>query len=326
VQSASPAHSPGPPLVQTVMSAPKEESSAPQKMSVDSRLVPPAQISLPRLRSEKLLSKQVKETAEPQRAHVAHDTSTPATSTPTAALAPKASVTVAAAAIATRASTPLPANPVATGSNIVPAKPEPLSPLEPANRTHIQNARAENSGSSSQLYFEVGKSKNKVLAYRETDNLAHLGFRATVVEKGHFWTNSYHVLVGPYDDDKAEEIRKKLMSSGFKPQVLERGSRNLSISGGCDTMGRLLRSERRPTGIEMQLEDCAISWETYNTHAMVAFGQENSIVATADGKWVKLGMRYDRDAFVYRTNDDGSETLIEIRFAGMSHALVFNKS
>ncbi len=76
----------------------------------------------------------------------------------------------------------------------------------------------------------------------------------------------------------------------------------------------------------MQLEDCAISWETYNTHAMVAFGQENSIVATADGKWVKLGMRYDRDAFVYRTNDDGSETLVEIRFAGMSHALVFNKS
>ena len=91
-------------------------------------------------------------------------------------------------------------------------------------------------------------------------------------------------------------------------------------------MGRLLRSERRPTGIEMQLEDCAISWETYNTHAMVAFGQENSIVATADGKWVKLGMRYDRDAFVYRTNDDGSETLVEIRFAGMNHALVFNKS
>ena len=327
VQSASRVPPAGSPLVQTVVSAPKEKSPAPQKMSVASRLVPPAPISIPRLRSEKLTPEQVKKTAESQPAHVARETSTPTTSTPTAALAPGASVTVAAAAITKRASTtPSPATPVAAGSNIAPAKPEPLSPLEPANRNHIQNVRAEYSGSSSQLYFEVGKSKNKVLAYRETDNLAHLGFRATVVEKGHFWTNSYHVLVGPYGDDKAEEIRKKLTSSGFKPQVLERGSRNLSISGGCDTMGRLLRSKRRPTGIEMQLEDCAISWETYNTHAMVAFAQNNSIVATADGKWVKLGIRYDRDAFVYRTNDDGSETLVEIRFAGMNHALVFNKS
>jgi hypothetical protein len=327
MQSALPAPPPDSPLVQTVVSAPKEELPAPQKMSVASRLVPPGPTSLPRLRSEKLLSEQVKETAEPQPVHGAHESSTPATSIPTAALTPKPSVAVAAAAIATRASTtPLPAAPVTAASHVAPAKPEPLSPLEPTNRNHIQNARAENSGSSSQLYFEVGKSKNAVLAYRETDNLAHLGFRATVVEKGHFWTNSYHVLVGPYGDDKAEEIRKKLMSSGFKPQVLERGSRNLSISGGCDTMGRLLRSERRPRGVEMQLEDCAISWETYNTHAMVAFAAKNSIIATADGKWVKRGIRYDRDAFVYRKNEDGSQTLIEIEFAGMSHALVFNKS
>jgi hypothetical protein len=41
---------------------------------------------------------------------------------------------------------------------------------------------------------------------------------------------------------------------------------------------------------------------------------------------VKRGIRYDRDAFVYRKNDDGSQTLIEIQFAGMSHALVFEKS
>ena len=68
-------------------------------------------------------------------------------------------------------------------------------------------------------------------------------------------------------------------------------------------MGRLLRSERRPRDVETQLGDCAISWETYNTHAMVAFAQENSIVATADGKWVKHGIRYERDAFVYRKND-----------------------
>jgi hypothetical protein len=164
------------------------------------------------------------------------------------------------------------------------------------------------------------------LANRAIDNLTRLGFRAAVVEKGHFWTNSYHVLVGPYGDDNFEEIRMKLMSSGFKPQVFERGSRNLSIYGGCDTMGRLLRSERMPRGAQAGLEDCALSWETYSTHARVTFAQENTIVARADGKWVNRGIRYSRDAFVYRTNNDGSQTLVEIQFAGMSHALVFNKS
>ncbi len=76
----------------------------------------------------------------------------------------------------------------------------------------------------------------------------------------------------------------------------------------------------------MRLEDCALSWETYSTHAMVTFAQENTIVATADGKWVKREIRYKRDAFVYRTNADGSQTLVEIQFAGMSHALLFDKS
>ena len=146
------------------------------------------------------------------------------------------------------------------------------------------------------------------------------------VEKGHFWTNSYHVLVGPYGDDNAEGIRMRLMSSGFKPQVFERGSRNLAIYGGCDTMNRLLRSQRRLRDVQAQVEDCVISWETYSTHAVVTFAQENGIVATGDGKWVKHGITYQRDAFVYRKNDDGSQTLIEIQFAGMSHALVFDKS
>jgi hypothetical protein len=78
----------------------------------------------------------------------------------------------------------------------------------------------------------VGKFKDPLLAYRATDSLTRLGFHATVVTKGHFWANAYHVLVGPNDDDKAEDIRKKLMSSGFKPQVFERGSRNLAVYGG----------------------------------------------------------------------------------------------
>ncbi len=324
------------PLAQAVVLAPpqaepsapqKAEPSAPQKMEPATRMVAPAAASIPMLRSEKLSPERVKKTSKPLAAQIMHETPTTATSTATAALAPNASAAVAAAAISTTASTiPLPAAPVPSDFNVIPAKPGPLLPLEPADRNHIQNAGAEDAGSSSQLYFEVGKFKDALWAYRATDNLARLGFRATVVEKGHFWTNSYHVLVGPYDDDKAEGIRRRLMSSGFKPQVFERGSRNLTIYGGCDTMSRLLRSERTPRGVHMPVEDCVISWETYSTHAMVTFVQESNIIATADGKWVKRGIRYQRNAFVYRKNDDGSQTLIEIQFAGMSHALVFDKS
>ena len=76
----------------------------------------------------------------------------------------------------------------------------------------------------------------------------------------------------------------------------------------------------------MPVQDCVIRWETYSTHAMVKFGQENNIIATADGKWVQRGVRYEHDFFVYRRNDDGSRTLVEIWFAGMKHALVFDNS
>jgi hypothetical protein len=334
MQSAAPVPQARPTVAQAVALPPQAESPAPQKTVA--RMVRPAAPSIPVSRPERVLPEYLKGTTQPQAAHPPHETPIPATSVPptstaTAALAPRASVAVPAAATSkTLPTTPLPAAPLASGANVtsgksIADKSEPISTLEPANRSRVQTA-AESAGASALLYYEVGKFKDPLRAHRASDNLAHLGFRATVVEKGHFWTNSYHVLVGPYDDDNAEGIRRKLISSGFKPQVFQRGSRNLTVYGGCDTMSRLLRSERAPRNIQMPAEDCVISWETYSTHAMVAFVQENNIIATADGKWVKHGVRYQRDAFVYRKNDDGSQTLIEIQFSGLSHALVFTKS
>jgi hypothetical protein len=327
MQSAAPVPQARPTVAQAVALPPQEKSPAPQKMAAPK--VPPTAPSIPVSRPKRVLAEYLKGTTQPQAAHPPHETPIPATSAPaastaTAALAPKASVAVPAATTSKALSTTsLPAAPLASGANVISGKSiadksQPISTLQPA--------KAESAGSSALLYYEVGKFKDPLRAHRASDNLRHLGFRATVIEKGHFWTNSYHVLVGPYDDDNAEGIRQKLVSSGFKPQVFERGSRNLTVYGGCDTMSRLLRSERAPRNIQMPAEDCVISWETYSTHAMVAFVQENNIIATADGKWVKHGVRYQRDAFVYRKNDDGSQTLIEIQFSGLSHALVFTKS
>ena len=289
-------------------------------------LPPPKSIPLPL--SKKLMPEPLTRPAKRQVAQILTETPISTTSAAADIAAPKASAAAAAEAISTTAFTiPLRAVPFALDSNVIPAKSGPLHQLEPGNGNHIQNGGEGNFGSSSQMYFEVGKFKEESLAYRTTDKLARLGFRATVVEKGHFWTNSYHVLVGPYDDDeRAEGIRKKLVSGGFKPQVFERGSRTFTIYGGCDTISRLLRSERTPNRILMPVQDCVIRWETYSTHAMVKFGQENNIIATADGKWVQRGVRYEHDAFVYRRNDDGSRTLLEIWFAGMRHALVFDNS
>jgi hypothetical protein len=60
--------------------------------------------------------------------------------------------------------------------------------------------------------------------------------------------------------------------------------------------------------------------------AIVKFEKEGSVLGTTEGKWVKRGVKYEDDAVVYRKNSDGSRTLLEIRFAGMSQALVFGKS
>jgi hypothetical protein len=295
-------------------------------------LSPPATIAPP---SEKVTSEvasdKVRKQADspPERVQpsqtqipqIAPASPAPATSIAMASRLPQAP----AAAISTVAPTiASPAATVAPNSKVAPAKPG-VPQLEAAAGI-IQNTVKANAVSNSQLYFEVGKFKNEILAKGETDKLVRLGFRATTAGKKHLWSTSYHLLVGPYNDDQAEGIRKKLVASGFKPQVFERGSRGFNIGGGCETMGRLLRSEPAANRIQMPAEGCMISWETYSNFAMVKFGSENSAVAMATGRWVNRAITYPRDAFVYRINDDGSRTLLEIQFAGMSQALVFGKS
>jgi len=259
-------------------------------------------------------------TSKTQAHQVAPASPAPATSIAMASRLPQAP----AAAISTVAPTiTSPAAAIVPKSKVAPAKPA-VPQLEPATGI-VQNTGKANGVSITPLYFEVGKFKNEMLAKEATDNLVRLGLRATTAEKKHLWSTSYHLLVGPYNDDQAEAIRKKLVASGFKPQVFERGSRGFNIGGGCETMGQLLRSEPA-NRIQMRPEGCVISWETYSNFTMVKFGSENNTVATANGRWVNRAITYPRDAFVYRVNDDGSRTLLEIQFAGMSHALVFGKS
>jgi cell division protein FtsN len=191
---------------------------------------------------------------------------------------------------------------------------------EPANRSganaEVEIAKEVNAVSNSEKYFEVGKFKDDSLAHNSTDKLKQLGFHATVSQKGHLWMKSYYVLVGPYGvHDDVETARKNLVSRGFKPRVFERGSRSFAFGSGLTLNGTHV-----PDG------DCIISWESYSPDANVEFVKRDSVVATADGKWVKRDVKYWDDAYVYRKNGDGSRTLLEIRFGGMSQALVFGMS
>jgi hypothetical protein len=247
------------------------------------------------------------------------------------AVSPNLKTSVAPAITAmssTRSTISLPSPAVSPSSNVVSPKPRSIPQLEPESHPagqpeHLSDQTAR---STPGIYLEVAKFKDTPGAESARDRLTQLGFHATVIQKGRLWMNSYFVVVGPYGDDKAEAARKNLASHGFKTRAFERGSRTLTIYGGCDTMSRLLRSGPTPRVFDVPVADCMISWESYSARAIVKFVQDNYVIATADGKWVNRGLTFERDAFVYRKNDDGSQTLVEIQFAGMSQALVFDKS
>jgi PilZ domain/SPOR domain len=311
------------PASPTLVPTPQTASPPPQVVSPAPKTVSSAHAPLPVPQPEKLLPQPLANPAEPQQAKIEPAgpvTTTPAfTPTPAGDPAPKPLTAATAPEIS---STPLtislPTIAVAPDFNINPSKPGAVPQLAPASHPSVQaeDSRTENSSSTSEMYFEVGKFKDELQAHDTTDKLAQLGFPATAVQKGHLWRNSYHVLVGPYgDEDAAKVTHENLVSRGFKPRPFERGSRGFSFRSGLT-----LNGAQTPVG------HYTISWESYVSDATVKFLHDDSVVATADGRWVKRGVKYDRDAYVYRRNGDGSRTLLEIHFEGMRQALVFGKS
>jgi cell division protein FtsN len=191
---------------------------------------------------------------------------------------------------------------------------EPRGASNPGIRAEA--SKEVDAGSSSTKFLEVGKFRDAIWANKTTDKLTQLGFHSTVIHRGHLWMNSYQVLVGPYDNEaNAELAHANLVSRGFRPRSYERGSRSLTFFSGL-----MVNGSRLPIG------DLVVTWESYIPDAIVKFEKDGSVVGTTDGKWEKRSVKYGDDAIVYRKNSDGSRTLLEIRFAGMSQALVFGKS
>jgi hypothetical protein len=87
-----------------------------------------------------------------------------------------------------------------------------------------------------------------------------------------------------------------------------------------------LREEVILNGAQVPAGLYELLWETQGAKARVTLQKDGKFVATAEGVFVKSGIKYIQDAAVLRENPDGSESLIEIRIAGSTKAIVLNSS
>jgi hypothetical protein len=322
----SPMVSPGPPAAQVVLPAaapipamlPGRSSQQLDKVGT--------QPNQPVRQPEKIVPPHLPDPAPPQQAKLepvrpATTVAPTTTAAPVAGGAPPLKIAPAVSAPATSLAPPVSSSPtpvVSSSSNSSPSRPDPTPKVEATKQPEVQteSSTAENGASTSELYFDVGKFKNQSQAHVEMNKLSQLGFPTTAVQKGFLWTNSYHILVGPYsDEERAKVTHENLVSSGFKPRPFERGSRPFTLNSPVT-----LNGARTPPG------DYIISWESSLDDASVKLLHNDYLVASANARWVKRDVKYPRDAYVYRRNADGTRTLIEIRFGGTRQALVFGKS
>jgi hypothetical protein len=163
------------------------------------------------------------------------------------------------------------------------------------------------------MFLDIGKFKDELLARSIGDKLIRSGLPASVMQKGHLWMNSYHVLVGPFPDiDAASRARRTLASLGYEPKPFERGSRNFFFTSPVTLYGTPL-----PQG------QVTVSWESVVRDARVKFTQGNDVLATVQGRWIPSPRKYGQDEFVYRKTTDNSKPLLELHFYGSDRILVF---
>lgn len=79
-----------------------------------------------------------------------------------------------------------------------------------------------------------------------------------------------------------------------------------------------LNGARVPAGIY------ELTCETHGSAARVTLWKDGRFVATAPGAWIKNGVTYSEDQVLLRVNSDGTKSLIEIRIAGATRAIVLS--
>lgn len=236
---------------------------------------------------------------------------------------PVATATTTTAPVLTMADTSTAATAAKTLSNAIAPPRLPLSMADDLAATKVETPdppsgvvmnASRSRISPAEMYLDLGKFKDELLARNISSKLAGAGLHANVAQKGHLWMNSYHVLVGPFASDKdVSRTQRMLTALGYEPKPYERGSRNFFFSSRVTLNGSPL-----PAG------DVTVSWESFVEDAKVKFLQGNEVVATAEGHWMPSPRKYSQDEFVYRKTMDNSKPLLELHFYGWNRILVFH--
>jgi hypothetical protein len=69
-----------------------------------------------------------------------------------------------------------------------------------------------------------------------------------------------------------------------------------------------------------------LTLETRSSNVRVTLWKDGQFFATAQGTWVKGGIKYKEDAILLRVNSDGTRAVIEIRLGGSSKSIVLDTS
>jgi hypothetical protein len=97
--------------------------------------------------------------------------------------------------------------------------------------------------------------------------------------------------------------------------ALAKNTRTVSIGHDAKLNGTMI-----PSG------SYEVSWQTHSPEATVTIADDQRVVVSTNGRWEARNIKYESNAVVYDTNDDGSRSILEIRFAGLKGALVFGSS
>jgi len=77
-------------------------------------------------------------------------------------------------------------------------------------------------------------------------------------------------------------------------------------------------------GVQIPAGVYDLSWANEGNVVDVTFSKDGHFVGSARGTWVKHGSKYPDDAALLQLNEDGTHSLIEIRFSGQKRTITFS--
>jgi hypothetical protein len=92
-----------------------------------------------------------------------------------------------------------------------------------------------------------------------------------------------------------------------------------------DSVSVSLEDQVAINGTKLAGGQYSVSWSPGSSGVTVTFLQNKKPVANAKAKLVDRDKKFDANQVVYRMNNDGSRSILEIRVGGTKQALVFGE-